>query len=291
MESKAINKKTLILNSLKWFFLILVIVIAVFNFFIGAMFYISPKFDAKVFNFFGLKNAEEKCYERIFKKSDKTADLYNLVEFEKNIGDEKEELDYILMLYSRTDFNEFCDKLDTSGIYSANGKKVLYPYVADTRAYLMGQEVTCMFNLALANKADGWFNETKNKVATYLQSENLTETTFQKFMSLLYETTALTNAEKQEIAINIKSTIFNNSTFENLIDSKIEKIANEKNGKEVNAVRKILLLNAQIQMYQAAYFLETLTYINDANVTNTTRATDMLESYKSALSDYNKLVA
>ena len=87
-NEKLLTKKVW-LNSLKLFGKIVLAVFFVYFYTIAALFVFVPKFDAKIFKFFGMKKAEEVCYVRIYEKSGSNADLYNLILIESELGNDE----------------------------------------------------------------------------------------------------------------------------------------------------------------------------------------------------------
>ena len=89
-NEKLLTKKV-VLNSFKILAKTLILLIFVFFYIISTMFFLAPKFDAKIFNFFGLKKAEEACYVQAYEKSENNADLYNLILFESELQNYEKE--------------------------------------------------------------------------------------------------------------------------------------------------------------------------------------------------------
>ena len=137
-EEKVFDKQ-IWLNSLKIFGKIFFCLVVSFFYVISVMFFIQPKFDAKIFNYFGLTKAEESCYEQIYRKSNSSVDLYNLILFEQQIGNTNKELLYINELFAKDDYEDFCDKLDKSSIENAGANKTLIATVGDVDSFLISR--------------------------------------------------------------------------------------------------------------------------------------------------------
>lgn len=283
-KEESLNK-VLVKNVLKSFFKIVLAVVCCFFFLISILFYLAPKFDAKIFNFFGLTKAEEKCYEQIYKNTGSTSDLYNLVVFEMEHNNTREELEFILQLYKVDDYKEFCDKLDASGVKSANGNKSLYIYVADTNAFLKSQEIKCRVEIGIDSRTDGWQNNVASIVRDNLAGDNLTENTFETFVRNVYFSKDLTEIGKQKIANDFWGLITaeNSISSEDLINQRLQKIEEELS--VASDVQKILLKNSQVQMYAGLYYFSAM-----KNGDNSTTTRDYKLQHSQYLAEYNTLI-
>ncbi|MBR2390941.1 MAG: hypothetical protein IKB06_00420 [Clostridia bacterium] len=186
-EQKIKLNKKIMLNSLKTFSKILICVIFVFFYIISAMFFLKPNFDAKIFNFFGLKKAEESCYVMQYEKTDAAEDLYNLVLFEHDRADCLKELNYINELMVRDDYKEFCDNLDKSIIAGIDEKAMFYS-LTTTNDFLIVSKIRCMNELEMSG--------IPAFVHSKLSSGDLSETSFVAYVDIIANSN-LTDAEKK----------------------------------------------------------------------------------------------
>ena len=187
-DQKIILDKKIWLNALKTFGKILLCVVFVGFYLVSILFFLAPNFDAKIFKFIGAKNAQEACYVRVYESSDKITDLYNLVLFESQIGNELKELNYINELLNRTDYNEFVDKLDKSIIAEIKNKE-MFTSLTGTNAYLLNRKVKCMQSLEISGVV--------SLIHKSLAGEDLQETTYATYVNAVYES-GLDKAQKVE---------------------------------------------------------------------------------------------
>lgn len=279
-------KKKLWLNSLKLFLKIALIMIAMFFFVIAILFYLAPKVDAKIFNFFGLTKVEEKCYEQIYKNSGKTSDLYNLIIFDMDHGYIKNELENITKIYEAKDYAEFCTKLDASGVQSANGNKSLYCYVADTHAFFKNQEIKCVLELGLKGKLDDWKNRTIKIAIDGLSEQNLTDVSFDSLMSTIVSTEKLNFEEKKSFLNLMSEKVSNGQELNDLIEMKLNIIKTAFEECNDNEVQKILLKNAEVKLLAGAYYFEMI--LNNGQETSI--AEQIKQNHTVAFSEYKNLI-
>lgn len=276
------NKK-LWLNSIKLFLKIALILIAIFFFIVALLFYFAPKADAKLFNFFGLSKAEEKCYEQIYKKSGKTSDLYNLIIFDMEHEYTNQELKNIEKIFKAGDYDAFCEKLNLSGVMSANGNKSLYPFVADTDAFFKTQQLRCTIKLGMSGKLNDWKNKVYELLFNNIKSNNLTDVSFESVMTMIASNKSLSIDEKQSFANQLAQKADNGTSFQDLLNVKLEKI---KQAEGANDVQKILLKNAEVKLYAGQYYFELL--LNHGEESELTLK--IKNNHTTALNEYKAMV-
>ena len=217
-NQKIMFDKKNMLNSLKSFVKIFICLIFVFFYILSAMFFLSPKFDAKIFSFFGMKKAEESCYVMQYQKSNDVVDLYNLVIFEQELNNDLKELSYINELINRKDYNDFCAKLDKSIIEQIEDK-VLLTSLTTTNAYLISRKVKCSNRLNISG------------IETYIHSKlslnsnnsnDLSECSFAVYVDII-ESSSMTDNEKREKIETLLSVYSqaNSKTVEELVEERL----------------------------------------------------------------------
>lgn len=282
-KEENLNKK-LWLNSLKLFLKIALIMIAMFFFVIAILFYLAPKADAKIFNFFGLTKVEEKCYEQIYKNSGNTSDLYNLIIFDMEHDYFKQELNNIEKMFKAEDYEAFCKKLNASGIKSANGNKSLYPYVADTNSFFKSQQLRCEIKLGLAGKNDDWKDRAIKLILQNLTDDNLFDISFESSMNLIGLSDKLSVSEKTDFAKQLSQKIIDGKSFQEILNEKAEKI---KMAEGLDEVQKILLKNAEVKLYAGQYYFEVML----SGGKETELALQILKNHTAALNEYKELIS
>ena len=226
--------KNNIFNILKIFLIIFSVSFFSFIIFLISMFFISPRIDAKIFNFLNLKKFEESCYIKIYEKSNSNADLYNIILFEKQYHNYEKELEYIRLLKSKKDYAEFCNKMDLTGIDFCKNQKNQYIYFADVDSYFESRIVICKFNLNL--KCDGAF-DILTSILENLKGDKLTEYSFYEYMNLILNSKTLSKNEKVQLVMEVS-----NKDMISFVMQRINLIQDEilKNDDEIE---KILLQN------------------------------------------------
>lgn len=146
------SKNNTIFTILKTFLLTLfVCVVAVFYFFAVA-FCISPNMMVKTSRKLDWTGGEILGLQKVYEKSGKIEDLYNLTVV--CIGNEKNKqiVKYINELQDFEDYDEFCEKLDLSAIQ--NSKIQYVAYVGNLDSYLESQKVSALFGQGKKSEAE-----------------------------------------------------------------------------------------------------------------------------------------
>ena len=283
-EEKVFDKQ-IWLNSFKIFGKIFFCLVVSFFYVISVMFFIQPKFDAKIFNYFGLTKAEESCYEQIYNKSNSSVDLYNLILFEQQIGNTNKELLYINELLAKDDYEEFCDKLDKSSIENAGSNKTLIATVGDVDSFLISRKVKCLYQMNRNTKFENRSKSVQDYVRSCLKNGSLTELSFSTYVLLVDGDSSLSeNQKKQEFeSLNDLISSANNVSTETLLNDREIQLFETINTSSSNA-ENIIVLNAMVKFYRAKYvFSEKLG-----------ESADVLESieakYDSAVRGYLELI-
>lgn len=284
-KEKILNKQ-MWLNSLKMSAKIVLVVIVAFFYVISTMFFLAPKFDAKIFGFFGLKKAQESCYLQAYEKSGSAADLYNLILFEQEIGEYEKELYYINVLMAREDYNDFCKRLNDSSIN--NVSKNMYAYVGNTDSYLINRKVRCMYSLNLEGSYENRSHAIVSFVRNQLNSGSVYEYSFATYVSLVLNDATLTDAQRKEtfeVLKNMTSSEDTNSTQTLLEERKrklISSIIYEVETKDM--VQEVILRKRLVDFYKGWYKYSEL-----VGESSSVLRTLELE-YSSALESYNNLL-
>lgn len=237
--------KKLWLDSFKTFGKILLGVVFALFYFVSIMFFIAPKFDAKIFNFMGFVRAEEVCYVKQYENTGKMSDLYNLVLFEQEHNEYKKELYYVNVLMQDKEYDSFCLKLDVSGLHNA-GSKAMYVYVGDSNAYFVNRKVRCLYALGLT---------CETVVLNSLKTGDITEYAFATYVELI-ENSALSTSAKEEKYNDLMTTLISgeNVSVAELLDERIVEIENKLAEPGVSGtVAEVLLQHSLMKLCQAGY--------------------------------------
>lgn len=126
-------------------------VVAVFYFF-AVSFCLFPKTAISASEKMGWKGGEVLGYERIYQKSGKIEDLYNLTIATIKANRHGQTISCIADLQANVDYEAFCEKLDNSAKQSV--KKEYVAYVANLDSYLQNQKVVAFYKNGQKAKAE-----------------------------------------------------------------------------------------------------------------------------------------
>lgn len=118
---------------------------------VSYVFMISPETISNVYSKLGMKNAEIAAYERLYEKSGKNADLFNLIQKYLAHDEYSNAKDGILKLQKTSAYSTFATDVNNASIAAANKYEVAY--VVDLDSYLMGQLLVCEYRLGNKEKA------------------------------------------------------------------------------------------------------------------------------------------
>ncbi len=283
--NEKILDKQMWLNSLKTTAKILLACVVCFFYVISILFFLAPKFDAKIFGFVGLDKAQESCYLQEFKNTNDTADLYNLILLDQELGFYENELKYINQLLDREDYGEFCKKLNESTIKVVS--KELYPYSANTKGYVLNRKLKCMYQINKNDVNAGLKHQIMTFVRAQLNQEETYESTFATYVSLVLNDETLTREQQIElfdIFDTVISTELTISTSELLEKKEAFYISNIIKQVEIqDEVREVILRKYLVDFYKAWFNYGTLIGENQ----ETLNALELKHS--SAVASYNNL--
>ena len=267
IAKRAANKK-MWLNSLKIFAISLFSLIFVFFFTISTMFVFAPKFDAKLFNFFGLTKAEETCYVRAYEKSKSNVDLYNLIIFESELENYEKELYYLDLLLNNEEYLGFYEKLDKSAVASVKDKELI-AYACNTNGYLINQKVKCMYELDFSTL------NISNYIKSSLVNDFLFDSSFTTYVELVYNDAMLTEVEKQEVLEIVYNSV------DTVLTAKLSKLKTYV-GETDYLAGKIIAQNTIVNIRKADYLIDKINISADEENSKT--------AYETELAVYNDLI-
>ena len=157
------NQNELNLTILKTFLKTTLVVVVLFCMILTCGICLFPKQMAKACEKISLDGGKFLCYENVYKKSNSTANLYDLV----NVSIETKKYDktvkYIKALEEKTDYAKYIQSLDERAKQNTNIK--YYAFVGDTDGYLQSQKI---YALCKSNSLE----EAKNQAILDLDSSN-----------------------------------------------------------------------------------------------------------------------
>ena len=212
--------------------------------FLCSVFVLFPNTSAKISQVLGFKHIEGLSYQKIYQRSGKITDLYNVIIFEQEQKHYETELKYVDIMLERDDYGGFCDNLDKASIKNSTDKNLI-AYTANSNAYFLSRKVICCYKLG---------KTIDNFVFGQLKNGKITEQSYATYVDLIFEDESLTSAEKQQ---KISQMIELEISGENLIDLlnlRINNI-NDKISIETDDNKKIILTYCLMRTYRANYFV------------------------------------
>lgn len=243
---------------------------------VSILFFVYPNANVKLFRFLELKNAEEASLVRVYEKSEKLSDLYNLIVFEDEQSNFEKELYYLNILMFDDGFDEFCDKLDNSAIQAVGEDKTLIPYLCNTRSYLINQKVLCLINL----------NQTVDSfVCSMLGDEYLFEYSYTTYVEYIYSMNVNIETKQNLIDdLNITFNLNNDSKMvEELLNERIENLKTYAES-ELNEIQKIKTHHTLMNLTKGKYLSNLILHGVDDS-----RTIQAKEEYRAELSAFNDL--
>ena len=222
------DKNALNFTILKYFLVTLfACVVAVFYFFAVSI-CIAPKNMISTCQKMGWKGGELLCYERIYDKSEKIEDLYNLTVASINAKNNKKTISCISELQKQDNYDAFCEKLDLSAKRTVKIEYVAY--VGNLDSYLENQKVLALYNSGKKAKA-------KNEAFKNLKSQNKYSFSLDAYVSCLGDNKTKLSALSQEE--------FENKTIMEFIDDRISLLdySSLSNVEQVMSVYTLLKIN------------------------------------------------
>ena len=223
--------------------------------FVCISFYLSPKLSLKISQYLGSASAQEVAYKRIYAKSGKNVDLYNLIQFNQKQNDLSDELKYINELMSKDNYKEFCSALDKASLSQVDSNELI-PYMCDVNAYLRSQKVICMYALE---------SEFETYLLVQTSAGELSDLSFAVYIDLIHSDKTLTDTEKLEkIIILMDKGIIVDKEFKDadtIIDLRINEIK-EKLTENLDLKDKIIMQYSLVRFYKAKYLIAT--YVDDS---------------------------
>lgn len=270
MKTKPHNKSPMQmawLGALKTFGKIMLAVVICFFYATMSVFFISPMSAAKMYNFMGLKRAEEACYVRQYEQDGKILNLYNLVIFEMQQDSFEKELYYLNLLLVNDEYENFCKKLDESSLKSVKNKS-LVAYSCNSNSFLINQKVKCMYNLNISSSAIADFVRAK------LKNPNTAEYSLTTYVDLILADSTLNETQRQAL---LKS-LYVDETIKTQLDSRISALENMASSNEITIAQKLIYQNALASNAKGKYLLLKA---ENADETKINEAKDFYEnSYK-----------
>ena len=270
---KVLTKKVW-LNGFKLFGKIAFAVVFSLFYLISMLFFISPNTDAKIFNFFGAKKAEEACYVRIYDNSQNIADLYNLILLESELENYDKELYYLNILMNDENYESFCLKLDESALETIdmNNLETLV-YVCNTNSYLINQKVKCMYRLGFDSPVSPTI---RNYLKKQLENETTFETSFATYVELVYSDETISKEEK----MNRVNTAYN--AVDDLLFQRLVFLGAFNTTTNIKVIEQIISQHTIVCIKKALYMIDLINSSGNASSSKL--------DYEKALSTYDLLI-
>lgn len=221
----------------------------VIMFIMCSLFVVFPKFSLKIHQMLGMERMQGLNYRVIYGRSGNIADLYNLIIFEGNQKDYKEELAYIDEMIERKDYNSFCESMDKASLVKISSNQ-LNPYSANVNGYLLSRKIICMYEL----EQEGMDAYVYRKTNT----GKLSEYSFSTYVDLIYFDEELSVNEKKENfskLLQISDVIEGNLiTLEQLVQKRVDSLKHAIS-LELDDNKKDVLGYTLMRIYASRYYI------------------------------------
>ena len=229
------------------------------------IFCLSPQTALRINQTFGFKGVETACYERIYLKSEKTSDLYNLIEICVKNKDYNKTVKYIDQMRKGEGYAEFCSQVNMAAVANTSVKYVAF--VGDYDSYLTQQKCVALYT---SNKKIEAF-----QFALYDLNDNTN-----KYSIPLASYVELLGAEKSFDLSTLMSTMVGEKTVETLISEKIDAL--DYSGITDNK-EKAMCMYALLK-------IEKVKYTYYSNINDQSNATLSAQRISDLQSDYNTVI-
>ena len=234
---------------------------------------LAPQWLIGAYDAMGLDRAKAYMYERVYNKTEKNEDLYNVIEVYIQTENYNKIIKYINVMQNKSNYESFCELVDNRN--TANVSKEFYVYVCDYDAYLKNQYVLSLYNSGRKDRA--------KEVAFegLIGNSNLYAWEFGAYVDCVMSDDSLENDEKKATLAAIYDTTINNFTIQEWINNNLDMIEDpdSKEGFErLESLHQIIVIMSTNKILAEA---KDDTELIDA----------LVDSIKSYMDDYNATLA
>ena len=177
---------------------------------------LAPQWLIGAYDAMGLDRAKAYMYERVYNKTEKNEDLYNVIEVYIQTENYNKIIKYINVMQNKSNYESFCELVDNRN--TANVSKEFYVYVCDYDAYLKNQYVLSLYNSGRKDRA--------KEVAFegLIGNSNLYAWEFGAYVDCVMSDDTLESDEKKATLAAIYDTTINNFTIQEWINNNLDMI-------------------------------------------------------------------
>lgn len=204
------NKQTLSLTStiLTTFLKTIVCLFCTIFYIISVTICLAPSMAVKAFDLIGASKASLSCYERIYEKDKTLANLYNVVQKSIQNKDHKKTAKYIKELRGKSDYVNFCLKVNNATLKVTNREHVAF--LGDLDGYLVSQNIMAEYNTNHEDNA-------KSIALSDLANKNVYSFGFSSFVDCLENDKSLSQDELNAKILEVANLIVDNKSVLDLI--------------------------------------------------------------------------
>ena len=208
----------------------LLVVISVITYFLAVCIAIYPQTAVKVYEVIGAKDAIVVCYEKMYHKSNSLSDLYNLVQRTIEADDYDKTNKYIVDLQGKSEYQEFCKKVNDSTMQVS--EKKYFAYIGDLDSYLISQNILALYE-------DGKKDEAKTLALNDLKNANIYSFGLSTYADCLASDTSLTINQRSEKLKNLINAQFESKGVLNYIEERLALVDNFQNVPTAENILKV----------------------------------------------------
>jgi len=232
---------------------------------------VLPKTMANFYGDVGLNRAQAYCYKRVYNKSQKTEDLYNLIEVSIKAENFEDVIEFSKKMQNEPTFLIFCDKINERSTKNAENK--YYVYVCDYDAYLKNQITNAYYK---TKKFDAAKDFALNNLA---ENSNIYASEISTLCDLILSDKNLSKTQKTEKLSSIFNAEIDGKNVQTLMEEKIDSLPNP-DGKA--NLTKLKIYHAKQKIYA------TMFYLNEAGGANEATLNDIEANIETNKNLYNQ---
>ena len=212
------------------------IVVGLF-FILSTLSVLAPSAMIGFYDKLNLQSAKVYMYERVYARSEKIEDLYNVLEANIEIEDYEHIIKYINIMRNKGSYAEFCNLINERN--TQNIDKNYYVYVCDYDSFLRSQYVNALYKTERLEKAHIIALE------ELANNSNVYAWEFGTYIDCIMTDETLDKTAKDKALVEIYNTELNGLSVQELINNNIDMIEDPES---VNGFEKLKSLNQIIKI-------------------------------------------
>ena len=260
---------------LKTFFRTAVALIGLVFYAFAVVLVVSPKTSIRIYDFIGAEQASLVAYERVYLSSGTLADLYNLVQKSVETKNHEKTSRYIKELQAKSDYTEFCKKVN-SAVHQVTDKKYV-AYVGDLDGYLVSQNILALYN-------NGQKNEALSVALSDFDNDNIYSFGLASYLESVLNDKELSSEEKKSKLLEVNNMAITSGGAQKYVCSAVEERKVLVNVEQyTNEIDRLLKVYTSLKINN--YKLKLCELTNDENA-----AVDIAAEINSLQNLYDSLI-